>query len=284
MKPKNRRKPALKAVASLLGLVLAFLAAIGVLDRAAQDSFAGRRAEAYFDAALTQAAYTFAVARAVNAAVSVIQDSEVAISPAGLGVSLAVGEVVDPLDDLLEQFSWVMLVSLVSLGVQKVLLEIGIWLGLKVLLAAALAVLLVGLWAPGSFGAGLLRLGFKLFVLALVVRFGLPLVALAGQGIYDLFLQKEYAESTRQLERTKDEIKKQVAAGAEDDGSGWRDRLQNKAKALEDKAARAAEHIINLTIVFVFQTMVSPLLVLWVLGRFFKYLAGLDPFRPARPA
>ena len=65
---------------------------------------------------------------------SVIQDTEIAFSPAGVGVTLAVGEILDPINDLIERFSFVMLVSTASLGIQKILLEVGIWFGFRLLL------------------------------------------------------------------------------------------------------------------------------------------------------
>jgi len=85
------------------------------------------------------------LARGFNAVVSVFQESEVQLEPAGVGVSLALGQALDPINDLVERFSWVMLASLTSLGIQKFLIEITPFLSIQILLLLALCALLAGL-------------------------------------------------------------------------------------------------------------------------------------------
>ena len=92
----------------------------------------------YVDDAFNRALVSFALARTTNAIISVIQDSEIDIAPAGIGVTIAIGEALDPINDMIERFSWVMLVSLVSLGMQKMLIEISPWISFKLLLLPAL--------------------------------------------------------------------------------------------------------------------------------------------------
>ncbi|MBW2512539.1 MAG: hypothetical protein JRE01_11000, partial [Deltaproteobacteria bacterium] len=77
------------------------------------------RASAYIDQSLMNAGAAFLLARGFNAVVSVFQESELQLEPAGVGVSLALGQALDPINDLVERFSWVMLASLTSLGIQK---------------------------------------------------------------------------------------------------------------------------------------------------------------------
>ena len=52
--------------------------------------------------------------------------------PAGVGVTLSIGELLDPFNDMVERFSWVMLLTSVSLGIQKILLIFGGKLFLKI--------------------------------------------------------------------------------------------------------------------------------------------------------
>ena len=65
----------------------------------------------------------FGLARALNGAISVIQGTELELHPAGVGVSFAPGQLIDPINDLVERFSWLMLASSTSLGVQKILMS-----------------------------------------------------------------------------------------------------------------------------------------------------------------
>ena len=73
-------------------------------------------AENYVGQAFKRALVTFALVRGINAVVSVVQGTEVAIEPAGVGVTLTPGEVLDPLNDLIERFSWIMLLATTSLS------------------------------------------------------------------------------------------------------------------------------------------------------------------------
>ena len=77
------------------------------------------------DAGLKRALVSFATARGLNAAISVLQGTNIAVEPAGIGVTLAPGEVLDPLNDLIESFSNLMLIASVSFGIQHVLISIG---------------------------------------------------------------------------------------------------------------------------------------------------------------
>jgi len=71
------------------------------------------------DAAFKRALVTWAIARGLNGVLSVAQGTEVAIQPAGIGVNFAPGEILDPINDLVERFSWIMMLAASSLGVQR---------------------------------------------------------------------------------------------------------------------------------------------------------------------
>src|SRR5512139_3807710 len=78
----------------------------------------------YTQQTLKRALVTFAIARGLNAVISVAQGTEVSIEPAGVGVNFTPGQILDPLNDLIESFSWVMLLAATSLGIQELLLTI----------------------------------------------------------------------------------------------------------------------------------------------------------------
>ena len=58
-------------------------------------------ADAYVDEGLKRSLISFASARALNGVISVLQGTQVAVSPLGFGVSLTVGEALDPINDLI---------------------------------------------------------------------------------------------------------------------------------------------------------------------------------------
>ena len=74
---------------------------------------------------LTVTLSVYAVARGLNAVVSMAQGTELSIEPLGVGVTLAPGEILDPLNDLIEQVSTVLLVASASIGMQKIVVSVG---------------------------------------------------------------------------------------------------------------------------------------------------------------
>ena len=79
-------------------------------------------AEERIDEGLKRALISFASARTLNAVISMAQGTETAVQPFGIGVNLAPGQLLDPINDLVEKFSDLMLAASVAFGVQKLLL------------------------------------------------------------------------------------------------------------------------------------------------------------------
>jgi hypothetical protein len=275
------RKTLLSFFVVIIG-ILAYTAALDIFFRAAYVGEFDEKASEYFNETLKRAAFTYAIARGINGVVSVIQETEVAFSPAGVGVTLAVGEILDPINDLIERFSLVMLISTASLGIQKILLEMGIWFGFRLLLTFSMLILLIGIWFRNLPRVDLIALGYRLILVALVIRFCIPAVAVASSMIYDTFLKEKYVESTKSLEEIKAEIKDPNLLDAkseteESDLGFWSNLkkiykntresmdIRRKLNLLKDRVANSVNHIINLIVVFLLQTVIVPLFVLWAL-------------------
>ena len=62
--------------------------------------FMDQRAAADYETLFQRALVTFALARTINGVISVVQGTEVALQPAGVGVTLTPGEIRDPVNDL----------------------------------------------------------------------------------------------------------------------------------------------------------------------------------------
>jgi len=264
-------KPGITVVAILL-IVLAFS---GIIDKTGEH---------YTDAALKRALLTFGVARGLNGAISVAQGTEISISPGGIGLNLTPGEILDPINDLIERFSWVMLMSSTSLGVQKIFLNISSAWGATFLVAAIVLLALFILWQPGRLNPSLRRALYKLALMLLILRFAIPVIAIASEGVYHYFLSEQYQESTELLENSRTEITdlntskpsaSQVPddAGLIDRASRWLDNatdnlaIENRMEQYKEAASKASEHAINLIVVFVIQTVILPLLFLWLTVR-----------------
>lgn len=268
-----------KILWTLLAVISAAAAVSGAVD-SMSDEFADR--------ALKRALVTFAVARTLNGVISVAQGTEVAIEPAGVGVILGVGQILDPINDLIEQFSSVMLVAASSIGLQILLLNISSAWGLTALLVAAGVGAIVALWssrvARSRWGPLLLRVFLVMFFL----RFAVPLLVIGSNVVFDLFLASEQAAATLALETTQAEIQQlETEARVEpSEDQGWRDRLSSmldeslqsmnvadRMDRLKDVASDTSGNIVTLIAVFVLETVLLPLAFLWLLVETLKSIA-----------
>ena len=241
-------------------------------------------AEDYAEQALKRALVTFAAARTLNGVISVVQSTEV-----GVGVTVAIGEVLDPINDLVERFSAVMLVAASSLGLQNVLLNITTSPGVTALLVIAAVIATALLWWPGKSGKTRWVAAPRILIVVIAIRFLFPLLIVSTNLVTDTFLAAEQAEATAALEGTSTAIKElndDIEATTETDQS-LMDRLGSvideslraidvtaRLDALKANAAKAAEHIVHLIVLFVLQTIILPLAILWLLVEFLKRSAG----------
>jgi len=224
------------------------------------------------DAGLKRSLVTFATARALNAVISVVQGTEVAIEPAGVGVVLTPGQVLDPINDLVENFSKLMLVASISFGVQKVLLSIGAYWMVSLLLTIA------------ALGWGFFYLRLKptpiwlsrIFIVLLMTRFAVPVVSIGTDALFHKFMARDYASSQQAIGVASENIAKlNPPAAVANNSQGmvqkfkdwWSNNgnVKTRFQELKDTVERATERIIKLMVIFLLQTLVIPLLLLWVL-------------------
>ena len=218
----------------------------------------------YTGESIRNAALTYASARGINALVSVLQSSEI---EAGVVVSgsMTIGEVLDPLNDMIERFSTVMTWVLASLAAQKVLLLLASHL-LFLYLVAVLGVSALLLLYCGSARAQ--RLAFRCFLVVAFVRFALGFAVALNSGADYLFLQQQLESNTQQIEQFQSSIMHMGNnAGADDiDGSViafWRslslDELDQKIDELNQNISRGIENFINLVALYLLKTILFPL-------------------------
>ena len=233
----------------------------------------------HVDDAFGRALIGFALARGLNGVISVAQGTEVAIQPAGVGVNFTPGEILDPINDLVERFSWIMMLASSSLGVQKILLSMSAWQGLVVVLVVAGLLWLGSLWwtTPAWLG----RAFGRVFVFLLILRFMMPAVAVANGWVYQTFLERDYAEASESLASARDDIgaiNDKLLREPDDIEPGLLDRARSLYRSIADSVDvnrrmeqyRAAsetisENTIRLIVVFLMQTIVFPLLFLWII-------------------
>ena len=275
----TRRK---KIIWTLVAVVAASIAWSGVADTAS---------DGYADEAFKRALVTFAVARTLNGVISVAQGTEVAVEPGGVGVNFTVGQILDPINDLVEQFSSVMLVAASSLGLQKILLGMTGWWGTTALLALAAVFLVTATWWPGGARVTTESLAVRIFLVAIFLRFALPVLIVGTHIVFSAFLESEHDAATAVLEATSSQIEEfndvESAAATGVDDLSFAERLgemidssmrqldvSGRIDRLQESASSASEQIVNLIVIFVLQTIILPVAFLWLLVEALKRVAG----------
>ena len=146
----------------------------------------------YTSRALTQAAVTYGIARGINGLVSVLQSTQVSIGIA----SVSPGEFLDPLNDMIERFSWVAMISMASIGFQKLLLLMASSLLFKILLTITGALLIVSVMRMNGSNQNALM---RLFVITLFLRFAVGAVVVANHSVEYYFLEQTRSQATASL-------------------------------------------------------------------------------------
>jgi hypothetical protein len=126
----------------------------------------------------------------------------VAVEPIGVGVILTPGQILDPVNDLIERFSWVMLICTTSLGIQAILLSIFSSFYFSITVALTLFLLVLFIWQQPQYSAVLKNLFYRMTIFLIILRFFIPLMAITNEALYKAFLEPTYIESTQQLEQS----------------------------------------------------------------------------------
>jgi len=252
--------PPIRRSLLLLGLALVLSSAW----LAPLDSSASR----YVEASLKRALVSFATARTLNAVISVVQGTQVAVQPGGVGVTFTPGQVLDPINDLVEQFSLLMLAASVSFGVQLALIKFGAFWAVSLMLSVVALAWAWSDWRRPPAKEWLTRLLLAL----LLVRFAMPLIALGSETAFELSAGQIASQSALSTEPSADE-------SVTDRLKRWWSQstdVKKRFEELKEIAGRTIEHIIKLIVVFVLQTLVLPLLLLWMLLRLGGVLVALS--------
>ena len=240
------------------------------------SGYIDRQTESYVNKATAQALAAFATARVLNAGITVAKSVQV-----GAVISVQPLEVLDPVHDLVEQYSSIMKLAIGSLVIQKVLLEIVATGFFKVLLTLLAILLLASLFVGSAYHSTLM---FKLFVLACLVRF-LLILAVGLNGLVDhIYVNNKTQQNMVELEVLSQEVDALAISGHSDDRS-WYTGVTSRFFAAKDlinlenlknKVDVAVPAMLNLMALFILKTLLLPLLFLWLLLRGFRVIWGVS--------
>lgn len=279
-----KNKSIKKILVTGLFAVLAVTSMAGWLDSKGSE---------YTEATFKRALIAFGIAKGLNGVILVAQGTELALQPAGVGVNFTPGQILDPVNDMIEQFSWIMLASTASVGVQRILLTISQWPWFSYSVIVLLLLAASSYWYKPLADSPWRALLFKTMLVFVFLRFSVPLIAIGSEMTYQQFLAQQYSESTQQLEQATNKIT-EINNGDNQPilpGKGRsvleavKEMYGNAAAALDigaqierykQAASDATEHVINLIVVFIFQTILFPILFLLVVYRLLKNMIRLE--------
>lgn len=273
---KNKQTATKSIVGILLSIVL-------FLSSGLQIPGLDSTADSYFKDSITKAGVSYGVCRVINATVSVIQQSSVQLEPAGIGLSLAVGQIADPINDMVERLSNILVMSIASLGVQELAYEISITI-VPQILAVLLLLLSVLVWFKITRVLKLQRILMSVMVIASIARFCLPISSMANEFLQETFFEDKIIEANEKLTASTADIDKleDVTVPKLD---GFIGTIGNSASYIKEKSVDfkntiqviienksvIIENLLRLTFlylgIFVIQVLVLPLLIFWFLMR-----------------
>jgi len=272
-----------KVIVTVFLLLLAFFSVSKLLNTFSFDTYG----EQYTKEGLTRSTAAFVIAKGLNGAISVVQGTEVAMEPAGIGLILTPGQILDPVNDLVERFSWVMLICTTSIGIQTILLAIFSSSSFSVSVSVLLLLMVLFIWNYKGPSINLKNILYRMTAFIIILRFFIPLMAITSDGLYKTFLEEKYIISKDHLEQSETIItslskdNQNISNEAIDDS--WYERLSNsindaidsidvnkRVEELEKEAEELTMHIISLIVVFTMQTIFFPLIFIWLAMKLIK--------------
>lgn len=239
------------------------------------------KTDVYFEEVSQRSISAYAVTRGINAIVSVIKESNVSLSPAGVGITVAAGQVLDPLDDMTERLSSVLVLSIVSIGIQKLTMEIGQLFSFQ-LIGCLLPLLVLPLWIKSHLLGKIVTFAAKIIVVLTVLRLFLPGSMMLNNLFYTEFLEENIVqtkEKLRVISESGGELS-QFDAVQYDDGiidtlnsslDSMTLKMAEMKKAynkIENNLGEIIDSLLDLTIyyvmIFLVQVLLIPVFALWL--------------------
>ncbi len=237
------------------------------------------------DDSFSQAVIVFGSAKALNAVISLAQGTEIDLP----FLTIAVGQILDPINDLIEQFSLVMLASMTSLGIQKILMNFVTSGFYNILLTSFVLILNLWLFIRFSKDEKFRLLFFKVTIILIFLRFAVPSMSYVNELAYNSIVNYVNELAYNSIVKPEYNIEKlnKSIIGVKDKVT---DVMNNTTRKQEDKSIltkftekldseyysekvdaykKAVEHssefIVALIIAFVFQTIFLPIIFLFSL-------------------
>lgn len=253
-------------------------------------------ADADIDRGFNRALISFGIAKAMNMLISLLQSTQFNAQAMIMGFSISPGELLDPINDLVEQFSNVMLLATVAFGIQKILIAIGGNVLVKSLVSA-LGIATTWFVLKNRPVPNFLK---NALILVILVRLAVPAATILSNGAFQLFLEPQYqaskaglTESSAQLQvlkpstslpeatapqgsaiqlsegnwwsKTKNAVSNAVPTSPSDFMQKVDMQINGLNQRIEKIADQVTRDVTSQIVVFLLQTLFFPIGLIWVL-------------------
>ncbi len=241
----------------------------------------------YQEASITSAFTIYGITRALNAAISMLQGTDISM----VVVSMSIGELLDPINDLIERFSWIVMMAIASLGIQKVLLSVVVSKAANLLLGAAVAGYLVSLWYKPC--TKYRNVSVKAISILFFIRFSLSMVFVCNYtlDVYYFSDQKNTAQAA--LVDTQTVIENNAVLTTESDTSESDSLLEKVRKTysetkasfsnveakvgeITDSVESSISSLLDLIVFYILQTVLLPIAFLFAFYKVLRLMLAID--------
>lgn len=277
-KPNLLIQNVLKSCIGILLSILIFFSA--GLDIPKLDS----QADTYFSESITKAGVSYATCRIINASVSIVQQSTLQLEPAGVGVSLAVGQILDPINDMTERLSDVLVMAITSLGVQELAYELSILLAPQIF-AFFLLIMSILVWFQNDRTNHIQKTTMGVLLFVGIARFCLPISSVANEYIQTNFFDDKITQANNELALGIADLEKLKDISSVQEKNGFLGSIKGNAQLIKEKSvqlknaiavtvknsANIINNLLELTFlyvgIFLIQVVILPIFIFWFLLR-----------------
>ena len=210
-----------------------------------------RFANEYINNSLKQAFFTYAIVRSFNGMISTLQESSISFG-IGVDANIALGQVLDPINDAIERFSDMITLSLWVLGAEKIIYEIS---KLNIIFFIILVLFIICLLKES-------KLVKSFLMILIVLRLFIPFSAISSSYLDDKIFKRSIDKYEKVLIKTKT-----------DNNISNISSLKEKIKFYIKNSENILNEFVNLSIVyfskFLLNLILLPLLFGWIIKNIF---------------
>ncbi len=228
----------------------------------------------------------YAIARALNAAISMLQGIDID----AFILSISIGELLDPINDLIERFSWIVMMAIASLGIQKVMLSVVVSKGANLLLGAVVISYLASIWFKPLMPYRNVK--YKAVCIFLFIRFSLTMVFLCNYVLDYYYFNEQKSAAQATLIETHDVVENSSLLANSDINASDSflgkvkktysetkeniDDMKRKVTDITGSVENSISSLLDLIVFYILQTVLLPVAFLFFFYKTLKVMLNME--------